>query len=193
MVDFCTPTSDAGSNFRLAVLLFSFTCKLPLRKRLEWRFLLLLNGYLFGHRMWVRTNGSWGPVFDVVSGVPRGSVLGPCLLESFMGTLSRAVDANSVIHADDVTLIEVFKAHTRKSRKLPASESSSWTANFCISYLFITLQISPSINRYIHLRFYCVGIIVYCAFCKFTSFRRLDKFKDYIHVDTVMEFLACTI
>jgi hypothetical protein len=98
-------------------------------------FLLWLRDYLTDRRMRVRLNGSLGPAFEVVSGVPQGSVLGPYLFASFMGSLSRAADANMVIYADDVTLIEEVNGNTSGLEKLPAIES--WVTENCFSLNFL--------------------------------------------------------
>ena len=99
-------------------------------------FMLWLHDYLTDRRMRVRFNGSLGPTFEVVSGVPQGSVLGPYLFASFMGSLNRAVDANMVIYADDVTLIEELNDdHTSELEKLPAIEL--WVTENCFSLNYL--------------------------------------------------------
>ena len=118
-------------------------------------FLLWLRDYLTNRHMRVRLNGCLGPEFEVVSGVPQGSVLGPYLFASFMGSLSRAVDANMVIYADDVTLIEELNDGKNASGpdKLPDIELWAKENRFSLNYLktkqilFVRAK-SPNITNY---------------------------------------------
>ena len=70
-------------------------------------FLNWLQSYLSNRKVYVQINGVASPVFDVRSGVPQGTVLGPYLFASFMGfLLSKCCEAKIVVYADDVTIIE---------------------------------------------------------------------------------------
>ena len=50
-------------------------------------FVLWLRDYLCDRQQRVKINGNFGPTIHILSGVPQGSVLGPYLCASFMGSL----------------------------------------------------------------------------------------------------------
>ena len=73
-------------------------------------FVLWIRSYLTARTQRLKLNGVYSSVSIVPSGLPQGSVLGPILFASFMGSLN--IDSKSVVvlYADDVTLIEpIFK------------------------------------------------------------------------------------
>ena len=96
--------------------------------------LLWLHDYLTGRRMRVRINGILGAQFDAPSGVPQGSILAPYLFAAFMGSLSRSVDADLVIYADDVSLVEPLT--TQKPSSTTFAEIEAWIEqnNFMLNY-----------------------------------------------------------
>ena len=71
-------------------------------------FLRWLQSYLSFRSMRVKVMNTFGPVFDIPSGVPQGSVLGPFLFAAFMGAVdfSHINNVHCVKYADDVTLVE---------------------------------------------------------------------------------------
>lgn len=92
--------------------------------------LLWLRDYLSRRRMRVKVNGTYGVQFDAPSGVPQGSILGPYLFAAFMGSLSRFVDAELVIYADDVSLIEPLTTQNRTTAPKFA-EIEAWIVQNC--------------------------------------------------------------
>ena len=56
---------------------------------------------------------------DVVSGVPQGSVFGPYLFASFMGSLNIEDNSNQalIMYADDMTLLEKIKKNSSESNE----------------------------------------------------------------------------
>lgn len=70
-------------------------------------FLRWLASYLSSRTLCVRVKNHCGPVFEIPSGVPQGSVLGPFLFAAFMGSFDFN-DSNvySTKYADDVTIVE---------------------------------------------------------------------------------------
>jgi len=66
-----------------------------------------LSCYLSGRQSMVRVSGNMSSIFPVRSGVPQGSVLGPCLFSVLVGDLpSCSTDNNTFVQfADDVNII----------------------------------------------------------------------------------------
>ena len=96
-------------------------------------FLLWLQDCLTGRQMRVKINGHFGPMLEVRSGVPQGSVLGPYLFAAFMGSLTVAVDADMVLYADDVSLIETIR-HNSVPNKLSAIDMWVTKNRFVLNY-----------------------------------------------------------
>lgn len=66
-----------------------------------------LYSYLCSRTMCVKIRDTLGPIVQIPSGVPQGSVLGPFLFAAFMGAVGFPGDRITCIkYADDVTLIE---------------------------------------------------------------------------------------
>ena len=97
-------------------------------------FLLWLRDYLSGRRMRVKIDGIYGMQFDVTSGVSQGSILGPYLFAAFMGSLSNYVNAELVIYADDVSLIEPLTSLNKCPSKLTEIEAWITDNNFVLNY-----------------------------------------------------------
>ena len=98
-------------------------------------FLKWLKSYLCLRTMRVRILNSLGPVFDIPSGVPQGSVLGPFLFAAFMGAVDfSSLNVRCIKYADDVTLVE----------PLFRNETSSVTLDDCVA---IFDQSGLSVNR----------------------------------------------
>ena len=111
-----------------------------------------LRDYLSRRRMRVKLDGKYGPQFDVLSGVPQGSILGPYLFAAFMGSLSRYVDAELVIYADDVSLIEPLTRQNCHSAKLAEIEAwitqSCFALNYCKSKQMILSRSTTRHNNF---------------------------------------------
>ena len=70
-------------------------------------FLKWLRSYLSFRAMRVKVLNTLGPVFDIPSSVPQGSVLGPFLFAAFMGSVDISfMNVRCIKYADDVTLVE---------------------------------------------------------------------------------------
>jgi hypothetical protein len=70
-------------------------------------FLNWLASYLKGRRQYVMIEGVAGSQYEVVSGVPQGSVLGPYLFAAYMGALiPDQTMSKIVVYADDITVVE---------------------------------------------------------------------------------------
>ena len=85
-------------------------------KGLEHGFLVWLQSYLTFRRFRVKAMHTYGPLVEVSSGVPRGSVLGPYLFAAFMGSVHFSefdVSTFMVQYADDMTLIESVYCNSR--------------------------------------------------------------------------------
>ena len=86
-------------------------------------FLKWLSSYLSSRTMCVKILNSFGPIVEIPSGVPQGSVLGPFLFAAYMGSVNFCeINVECIKYADDVTLIE----------PLSCNEVSSVTLDNCI-------------------------------------------------------------
>ena len=75
---------------------------------LEW-----IKDFLCNRKQRVSVNGSPSELFDVTSGVPQGSVLGPLLFVLYINVMiEEAGDANLFLYADDVKLYQEIKDYT---------------------------------------------------------------------------------
>jgi len=88
---------DTVPHRRLLVVLEHYGIKGPL---LSW-----IKDFLTNRKQQVCVDGSMSEVFDVLSGVPQGSVLGPLLFIIFINLMiEKAEDANMYLYADDLKL-----------------------------------------------------------------------------------------
>ena len=69
-----------------------------------------IEGFLTGRKQRVRLNGVLSSTSDVISGVPQGSVLGPCLFAVFVNDMPKCTDSPLSLFADDAKLYRVIKA-----------------------------------------------------------------------------------
>ena len=79
---------------------------LLLSSNIEKGFIVWLVDYLTFRFQKVKVKNSCGPLFQVPSGVPQGSILGPYLFASFMGSLNVPPPNKIIIYADDIILLE---------------------------------------------------------------------------------------
>ena len=77
-------------------------------KGLHHGFLSWLESYLSLRNFRVKVKNNFGPVVNMPSGVPQGSILGPFLFAAFMGQINfcNFLSARCIQYADDVTIIE---------------------------------------------------------------------------------------
>ena len=74
--------------------------------------------------MRVKVLNTLGPIVDIPSGVPQGSVFGPFLFVAFMGSVNFSnMNVKCIKYSDDVTLIE----------SLSLNQVSSVTLDNCVS------------------------------------------------------------
>ena len=86
---------------------------------LDHGFLSWLLSYLKHRSFCVKICNRLGPIVEIHSGVPQGSVLGPFLFAAYMGSLSfSALHVSCVKYADDVTLIEPVSSNRPSSISL---------------------------------------------------------------------------
>ena len=93
---------DTVAHNRLMKLLCHYGIKDPI---LSW-----IEDYLKDRKQQVSVNGSKSNLFDVPSGVPQGSVLGPLLFIIYINSMvKKAADANIYLYADDLKLYQEIK------------------------------------------------------------------------------------
>ena len=74
-----------------------------------------IKGFLSNRKQRVIVNGCKSKVFDVISGVPQGSVLGPILFIIFINSLvDKAGTANLFLYADDLKIFKKFRRGRRE-------------------------------------------------------------------------------
>ena len=104
---------DAGQESRLISLDFSSAFDKVNHRALLFkirnlgvgdRFLDILNDFLSNRTQRVSVDGSFSSYFDVKSGVPQGSVLGPLLFILYTSDMWSGIDSCMVSYADDTTL-----------------------------------------------------------------------------------------
>lgn len=76
---------------------------------MEGNLLKWIEDFLMNRRTRVRVNGSFSEWFDVISGVPQGSVLGPLLFIIFVNDLPKWITSSINMFADDTKLWAVIK------------------------------------------------------------------------------------
>lgn len=70
--------------------------------------LLLINDYLINRSQFVEYNGQRSHIFDVPSGVPQGSNLGPLLFLAYINDLVKFLNCEVLIYADDVKIFNTI-------------------------------------------------------------------------------------
>ena len=100
-----------------------------------------LKSYYHNRKQYTHVNGYESDIGDVLNGVPQGSILGPLCFNLFINDLPLAVNANSVLFADDAafiitasTLVELYSkieellrdltCYLNKNRLVPNSTKS---------------------------------------------------------------------
>ena len=69
-----------------------------------------IKDYLKDRKQQIAVNGTLSNTFDVPSGVPQGSVLGPLLFIIYINSMTtKAGDANILLYADDLKLYKEIK------------------------------------------------------------------------------------
>jgi len=63
-----------------------------------------LRSYLLGRSFTVNFQGECSALFDVVSGVPHGSILGPTFFNVFINDISKSRNTHLVIYVDDTAI-----------------------------------------------------------------------------------------
>ena len=90
---------DTVPHRRLLTLLTHYGIKDPL---LSW-----IEDFLTNRKQQVQVNGKMSKIFDVLSGVPQGSVLGPVLFIIFINSMVELVkDSEMFLYADDLKLFK---------------------------------------------------------------------------------------
>ena len=125
-------------------------------------FLRWLSSYLCSRTMRVIILNTLGPIFDIPSGVPQGSVLGPFLFAAFIGSVDFS-NVKYVQYADDMTLIE----------PLSLTQRSSITLDDCISlFCRVGLSLNRSKCKQLHVCFHRS-----CSVNDDTGFTHVNIFK----------------
>ena len=68
-----------------------------------------LNSFLHGHSQQVVVDGAKSPTYEVTSGVPQGSVLGPTLFLIYINDIVLNVKSEIRLFADDILLYRTIK------------------------------------------------------------------------------------
>ena len=88
-------------------------------------FLSWLHSFLTNRQQRVKFESMFGPIMNVRSGLPQGSVLGPFLCAAFLGSLQlKAPDVKLIKYADDMTLIERISCGNPNPRNLSILQRS---------------------------------------------------------------------
>ena len=112
---------DTVPHQRLTELLIHYGIGDPI---LSW-----IKGFLSNRKQRVIVNGSKSKVFDVISGVPQGSVLGPILFNIFINSLvDKAGTANLFLYADDLKIFkEISSEEDAESLQEDLYKLYNWT------------------------------------------------------------------
>lgn len=81
-------------------------------------------------------NGTSSGLFDVISGVPQGSVLGPLLFVIYINTMiADTKDSNVYLYADDVKLFREIKSSAdQKTLQQELNQFESWTQHSLLKF-----------------------------------------------------------
>ena len=98
---------------------------------LEW-----IKDFLSNRKQRVCVNGSVSDLFDVTSGVPQGSVLGPLLFVLYINLMiEEAGDANLYLYADDVKLFqEITEENDTRVLQENLNRLNDWTNHSLLKF-----------------------------------------------------------
>ena len=119
---------DTVPHKRLILALKKIGIKDPL---LSW-----LIDYLNHRKQRVRVNGIMSDIFDVTSGVPQGSVLGPLLFVIFINTLVKEADDSEIfLYADDLKLFkEICSNEDQINLQNDLNKLQDWTKSSLLKF-----------------------------------------------------------
>ena len=102
----------------------------------------LLGNYLKNRKQRVVINGSYSNYFQIKSGVPQGSVLGPLLFLIYINDLEKEIKSNIKFFADDTMIFSVVRDPTRTANELnqDLQTINIWAHQWKLSF-------NPDINK----------------------------------------------
>ena len=113
-----------------SLLLHKLHCYCIRRSILSW-----ISSFLHDRRQAVVVNGNRSSFISVRSGVPQGSVLGPCLFLAYMNDLSNNLTSRTRLFADDTTVYRIVtnsvdQDHLQQDLQCLADWEENWEMKF---------------------------------------------------------------